>query len=132
MALLPSDVGLAPGQIADRIGVRAFHDDRGQAAWARSVIVQMWPGGIPQSLPALQIVQANAALESGYGQGWHPPCNASNNWGAVQAGSAPPCPSGSCQYTDTHPDSGSYSWCFKVYPSPEAGAADFMRVMLHG
>lgn len=104
--------------------------ERSLHAWARQIIVATWPASLPRTLGGTQLAQANALLESGYGQGWGGACIGSNNWGAVQAGSAPPCGSGSCQYGDTHPGSGGYQWCFKAYGSPQQGCADFLRIML--
>ncbi len=102
-------------------------------AQARQILLSVWPRGVPRTLPLLQLTQANALLESGYGQGWGDLCAGSNNWGAVQSHDAPPCvPGSSCLYTDRHADGTTYQWCYRVYPTPEAGAHDFLRTMLKG
>lgn len=77
--------------------------------------------------------QAVALLESGYGAGWKNDGVGSWNMGAVQAG-APPCdPAKSFMYTDSHPNAdGSstiYQWCYKKYPTPEAGMQDVARIL---
>lgn len=70
-------------------------------------------------------VQAIALLESGYGAGWKGDGVGSWNMGAVQAGSPPCDPATSFLYTDSHPNSDGtstkYEWCYRKYPTPEAG-----------
>lgn len=73
----------------------------------------VWPGAV-------------AAAETSFGQGWVKPneaCKGSNNWGAVQAVGSQPA----CQGTDTMPDRKSYAQGFRVYASPEEGAADAIK-----
>jgi len=102
--------------------------------WARGVLLNAWRsvfGGEP-GLPELQYAQAVAMLESSYGMGWKGAGVGSNNWGAIQSGH-PPCGGNAFLYTDTHPNadgtSTPYSICFRRYASPEAGAADVLRVL---
>lgn len=78
-------------------------------------------------------VQAIALLESNYGAGWKPPGVGSNNMGAVQGGKPPCNPETSFLYTDSRPNpdgtSTKYQWCYKKYPSPEAGMQDVARIL---
>lgn len=83
--------------------------------------------GRDPTLAEIQYVQAVANLETSYGKGWKdercPGGSSSNNWGAVQArgGEAQfPC-------TDSHPDGSRYQQGFKVYATPEDGAADVVK-----
>lgn len=78
-----------------------------------------------------QCLQAIASLESNYGQGWKPPGNGSNNYGAIQAGSS--WNGDTFQYTDTRPNadgtSTPYVTKFRKYPTPIAGAVDLVKVV---
>lgn len=76
---------------------------------------------------------AVAAAETSYGQGWvgkQAACKGSNNWGArqltkkEQEAGVP-----GCDATDSHPDGETYPQQFKVYPSPEAGAREVVRLL---
>lgn len=81
--------------------------------------------GRKPSYEEVLFVQAIALLESGYGAGWKGDGVGSWNMGAVQAGSPPCDPATSFLYADSHPnDDGSstqYQWCYRKYPTPEAG-----------
>lgn len=72
-------------------------------------------------LSELQGVQAIGRFEGRYGS-W----KAANNWGAVQCG-RPPCPGDCFEHGDTDAEGVPYSACFRIYPSPVAGAADLVR-----
>lgn len=88
---------------------------------AREVLTRAFAArGIRPSKHELQAVQAVAHLESSYGA-------TANNWGSIQSGSEPPCPDGTIELTDTHEDGTPYQWCYKAYPSPQAGAEDLVR-----
>jgi peptidoglycan hydrolase-like protein with peptidoglycan-binding domain len=79
-------------------------------------------------LSTIQTFQAMAQLESAYGLASYKGPSGSkvlNNWGAVQAGK-PPCGPGSFEVGDTGAG-GAYTYCYKDYPTPEAGALDFLR-----
>jgi hypothetical protein len=81
--------------------------------------------------PEAQCLQAVALIETNYGQGWKPPGNGSNNFGAIQAGTS--WTGATFQYTDTRPNadgtSTPYVTKFRKYPSPIAGAEDLVRVV---
>ena len=81
--------------------------------------------------PEIQCVQAVAALESSYGEGWKAPGIGSHNFGAIQAGST--WKGETFQYTDTRPNSdGSstpYVTKFRRYASASEGASDLVRVV---
>ena len=82
-------------------------------------------------LSTIQTFQAMAQLESGYGLASYKGPNGSkvlNNWGAVQAGKPQngECSPGSFLVNDSG-TGGSYAYCYKDYPSPEAGATDFLK-----
>lgn len=89
--------------------------------------------GREPTLLEVQFVQAVALLESGYGAGWKGDGVGSWNMGAVQAGKPPCDPSMSFLYQDSHPqDDGSsvtYEWCYRKYPTPEAGMQDVARIL---
>lgn len=81
--------------------------------------------GREPTLAEVQFVQAVALGESGYGAGWKDDGAGSWNMGAVQAGKPPCDPATSFLYTDSHPQpdgsSVKYEWCYRKYPTPEAG-----------
>lgn len=83
------------------------------------------------SQPEAQCLQAIAALESNYGQGWKPPGNGSNNFGAIQAGAS--WSGATFQYTDTRPNadgsSTPYVTKFRKYATPIDGAIDLVKVV---
>ena len=102
-------------------------------AEAREILADAWRQVYLSDLRAsgLQLLQAQAWLETRYGAGWKGAGVDSHNWGAVQA-SAPPCdPATSFPYGDTHPKadgtSESYQACFRRYASDMDGASDFIR-----
>ncbi len=103
--------------------------------FGRDMILKMWPqivGGDP-AMPELQLVQAKARQESGYGMAsYHGPEGSAVllNWGAVQAGHGPPCGSDSFLVTDTHTDGTPFNFCYKRYATHEEGCADFLRILL--
>lgn len=107
---------------------------------AREVLLAVWDSvtDLPKTPFALQAVQAQARLETQYGRGWKAKPGVpgseqmanSNNWGSVQCTQTGyPCQPGCAPYGDSHQDGTKYEQCFKVYPTPEAGAADFLRHM---
>lgn len=103
-------------------------------AEARRIIIEAWRrvhGRAPTWRQA-QLAQGWALGESHYGRGWREPCAGSRNWGAVQRG-RPPCPAGTCEYTDTSPQpdgtSVPYQACFRMYSSDVEGAEHMIRVM---
>ena len=111
-------------------------------AWARDILTKAFLRvmGRQPTLGEIQGAQVVAWKETQYGRGWKdqgdPRSIGSNNWGAVQCCKPDPngrCPSGSFLYTDTHPQKdGSavkYNICFKVYPGPDAGAEDIIRIL---
>lgn len=107
---------------------------------AREIILSAWLS-LPQlgapTLPQLQLAQAVALGESGYGQGWKNECAQSHNWGATQIGMGTeekPCPENTCNTKDSYPTatgaSVGYVACLKVYPDDLAGAADMIRTLM--
>ena len=100
-----------------------------------SVLQGAWPTIFSEQPTTRELHTATmvARHESGYGTGWKGEMVGSNNWGAIQA-STPPCTPGvSAPNVDTHPNadgtSTPYTSCFKVYATPEAGAADLLHVL---
>lgn len=97
---------------------------------ARPVLLQAYKqrGLKPPTLPELQVAQAIARFESGYGLAWpkkiQPP---PHNWGAVQCGHVAPCGPHCFEHLDHHADGSAYMGCFRRYPTRVAGAADFLR-----
>jgi len=102
---------------------------------AYEVLKSAWPDtGLPEPSDAeLHAAMCVARLETQYGEGWKSVMVGSNNWGAIQAGKPPARPGYSRLYQDTHPNekgtSTIYHICFREYPTPEEGAADFLRVL---
>lgn len=99
---------------------------------ARDVLLSIWHGVTKEdpALPELQIVQAIGRFEGGYGAPNSPPGWPANNWGAVQCRHGPPCVEGECsEIGDTHADGSSYRYCYRIYPTPEAGAAHLVRLL---
>lgn len=100
--------------------------------WARGVLRRVWPAStLPASPTALQAAQAVARGETYYGRGWKNACTGSRNWGALQSTDGT-----GCAATDTHPTASGasvpYAARFRVYDTDDAGAADFLRVLLRG
>jgi hypothetical protein len=56
----------------------------------------------------------------------------SNNWGAAQCGSRPPCPTGCFEATDTHEGGAPYQACFRRYATPEQGAEAYLGTLYGG
>lgn len=128
----------------------AVDDEPSTPQLTREILAAAWPTvpGLPPVSPAaLQMVQAIANFEGGAGVGCWSRCpGVCHNWGALQHpgspvthdGSTPDCPPGSAPCTDSHPNadgtSTPYGVCFETYPDRQAGAADYLRVLLirHG
>lgn len=96
------------------------------AAWVRVT-------GREATLPELQIAGAQAHLESGYGRATYlnkltGERRALNNWGAVRSGNVP-CGENGFEATDTHADGTEYQQCYRIYPTSEDGAMDFVKHM---
>jgi len=99
-------------------------------AFGRKVLATVWPQvtGKQASLAELQIAGGHAHLESGYGKSSYKnkvtgaSSGVINNWGAVQSGK-PPCGPGGFEASDTRADGTPYTWCYKIYSTPEEGAA---------
>ena len=125
-------------------------------AFGRDVLQRTWPqtlGDVPDQRE-LQLVQAVSRGEGGYGLASYalldiepgPNYGAvigsstqTNNWGATQAGSPPCDPATSFMATDTSPNrktaenpKGYYNACFRRNPTPEAGCASFLKILLVG
>lgn len=85
------------------------------------------------TLLEMQCAQAIAWLETQYGDGWGPHDSGfgSNNWGAVQAGAN--WTGATFEHIDTHPNgdgtSTPYVTRFRLYPTPQMGAADLVRAV---
>ena len=87
----------------------------------------------------VQIIQAMALHETGYGQAWKTDeGKASHNMGAVQAvmPTGGICPEGTFLNRDTKPADKAtgrpksvYQVCFKAYPGPVEGMADVIRIL---
>lgn len=85
--------------------------------------------GLPEpSMEELQVAQAIARFEGGYGLGWpssiQPP---PHNWGAIQCRHKAPCGPGCFEHGDSHADGTKYRGCFRRYPNRTAGAAAFLH-----
>lgn len=92
--------------------------------WARGVLERAAKTrGLVPSRAELQGWAAVALVETQYGGGWKGAMAGSNNWGAVQAKPGQP----SAPWQDEHPDGTVYQQPFRVYASPEEGAADLIR-----
>jgi hypothetical protein len=92
--------------------------------WARGVLERAAKArGLVPSRAELQGWAAVALVETQYGSGWKGAMAGSNNWGAVQAKPGQP----SAPWQDQHPDGTVYSQPFRVYSTPEEGAADLIR-----
>lgn len=124
------------------------------AKYGRDAILEAWPKIIAEavnhekpeiralaestSIPPigmLQIIGAQAHLESGYGKSQYTnkltneKSGVINNWGAVQAG-PPPCdPAKGFEATDTNSKGEPYQYCYKKYATPADGAFDMIRQM---
>ena len=107
-----------------------------KAQFGRTVLENIWQEvtGEAPNLAELQIAGAQAHLESYYGLSNYTnkltgeKSGVINNWGAVQGGK-PPCGDAGFEASDTHADGTAYTWCYKRYPTPEAGAADMLKHM---
>jgi hypothetical protein len=95
---------------------------------AREILVSIWQKatGLEPTIPELQYVQAVGRFEGNYGSAW----NNANNWGAIQCNHAPPCVPGECIETgDSQATGQKYTWCYRVWPTPEAGALGFVPLL---
>ena len=115
----------------------AIEDYPSSEHWARAMIIAAFErefGRKPTRLEA-QFAQAVSRGESNYGRA--PYVNRLtgekhvNTWsmGGVQCGSAPPCPPGCFEATDTHEDGTPYQWCFRRYETPVEGFEHFIKVL---
>lgn len=125
--------------------------------FGRAALLQAWPleTGVAATLPELQIAAAVASVVEGtnYGMGtfrnrhvvtdengnttFDTPGDAitnTNNWGAVQSKSLPPCPDGTFEATDSSPNKrtasnpqGLYQACFLRPATPAEGARKFIH-----
>jgi murein DD-endopeptidase MepM/ murein hydrolase activator NlpD len=116
-------------------------DPNGQHKWAREILERAFEKvmGRKPALQEIQLAQTTALMETTYGTGWKGEGKNSNNWGAIQCADCPnkgkpvngKCPTGSFLQQDSSPTpSGKqkvYHWCYKSYPTPEAGAADLIK-----
>jgi hypothetical protein len=90
-------------------------------------------------LPELQYAQAVSLGEGGqYGTGCYrnqetgkSVCD-TNNWGALQCFTKPPCPAGCIEASDTHAGGSGYQACFRTFATTEAGAEAFLRRLYGG
>lgn len=107
----------APGQSVD--------------AWARGVLLRAWERqhpGKPLLDAERQGLMAIARHERMYGLAKKPEAGiGKNNWGGVQCPGRGPCGPGCYPGGDKDAQGESYSACFKVYATPEDGAADMIR-----
>jgi hypothetical protein len=90
-------------------------------------------------MPELQYAQAVSLGEGGqYGTGCYKniPAGTSNcstnNWGALQCATKPPCPAGCIEASDTHAGGSGYQACFRTFATTEAGAEAFLRRLYGG
>lgn len=106
--------------------------------WARGILAQAWPQARPGEVPTLaelQMVQALAAFDGGYGRGYtqKPELQDCHNWGAIHQGFPLPdgtCPPGGKLSTDfSAAKQAKYPVCFKCYQTDVDGAADVIRQM---
>lgn len=115
-------------------------------ARGRAILAAAWLArfGTPATTRELQALAAVSLGESPYGQGTFKQLDhatgdtiaehrGTNNWGAIQCGSRPPCPAECFTATDTHPGlSGAtyYDACFRRWPTPELGAIAYLETLL--
>jgi len=94
----------------------------------------LYPGAGDAPPLFAQAVQSIGLFEGSYGEPGKPASwSGSNNWGAVHSSDKPPCvPGRSFLFEDANNtgDSNKTPQCFKIYPTPEAGAADMARNLL--
>lgn len=99
-----------------------------QQARAESYNAFLAEYGRAPNLGERQIVQVMGLHESSYGYGWRREGVGSNNMGAIQSAQRPPCDGVTAfQYGDTHADGSAYVWCYRKYPTREAGWRDLVR-----
>ncbi len=111
--------------------------------WARKILQRVFPEvmGREGTPSELQLVQGVGLYESDYGRGWKGPMKDSKNWGAIQYTGGPNrgrpengvCPPGSALQGDSKPTASGknkkFTWCYKTYPTHEAGAADLIKTI---
>lgn len=104
------------------VGQRLTH---AQAREALTIAFRELFGRDP-TLAEVQAVQAVAWGESNYGAGFPP---GTNNWGAELATprQSPPCGPGTFEWTDQSPGEAPEGRCFKINPTPAAGAKSVVR-----
>lgn len=113
---------------------------------ARTILERVIPGVVgdaklaPQSI---DLIQGVTRYETGYGDKWSSPsidCTGaagSNNWGAVKVAGSPKasdvsqlkCPASSFACQDSDAAGVRWWYCFKSYATPDAGAADVVRIL---
>lgn len=87
------------------------------------------------TLPELQIAQAISLGESYYGNAGYrnratgEVVRNTNNWTAQQCGVRPPCPPTCFEATDTRANGEPYQACFRLFATPEEGAARFLTIL---
>jgi hypothetical protein len=82
------------------------------------------------SLGERQYLQAISCRESTYGAGWKGEGIGSNNQGAIQCSTPPPCDPAKCFETvDHHEDGSEYHWCYKKYPTALDGWIDLVKTL---
>lgn len=131
---------------------------------ARSALLPAFESlfGRPPTPAEIQIAQAIALHEGGYGEGRYVNMGplqgtpdygnpraegvigvtGTNNWGAIQASGArgkPPCGENTVEITDTSPrlvtsenPRGAYQVCLRTWPTPEDGARAFLQTLYTG
>jgi peptidoglycan hydrolase-like protein with peptidoglycan-binding domain len=147
---LVSDGIVGPASWGAMTGVVSAGKTDKYAQFGRDTMLAVWPqiqaeaassqypevrelGTHAPNLSLLQTFGAMAQLESNYGHSGYTNKKTGEtsgtiwNWGAIQAGH-PPCGPDSFETTDTGPQ-GEYNYCYKKYPTPEAGALDFLRLL---
>lgn len=106
-------------------------------AFGREKLTNAWIelfGEAPQ-LHEIQIVQAVALGEGGYGQAKYKnqvtgETAVINNWGATQCGHGPPCGPNCFEVTDHHADGSAFNWCYHRFATPEEGARSYLKILL--
>lgn len=127
---------------AARVGLVGAASNAALHEFGRNALAAAFPivTGRSATLAELQIFGATALLESAYGTGAFvnrqtgEKIRETNNWGAVQCKSLPPCPSGCFEATDTSPfkrtaenPDGAYQACFVHPATPAEGATVFVK-----
>lgn len=105
-------------------------------SFGREHLLAAWESRFGRSpeLHEVQVVQAVARLESGYGRGTYKnrvtgESAVLNNWGATQCGHGPPCGPNCFEVTDTHADGTPYNWCYHRFDTPAEGARHWLGIL---